>query len=243
MTPRPRRSRQPIVRGPDCWAGSPPRCADPARPPPTRSYPPEITTRQLPRQGAETADSPARTWRTWLGRPRPRRPHAYRQVWRAPRRGAERPEANRAGTDRRIDVVMNRSSTVVSRIAATAMSMSAASMSRWVMARTVVGPSRDTSTLRSASAATQAVASSTSNTTMLVSTASRIDGEAIELRQPVGEPPSVVVILGEPVDVVAEGRKSSRCHHPGLSHGAAHHLLVAPCFCDRLLRADAGPGR
>ena len=61
----------------------------------------------------------------------------------------------------------------------------------------------------------------------------RIDRDAVELGQPVGEPARVGVVLGEPLDVVVERAAARRPRDPGLAHRAAHHLLVAPGLVDQ----------
>ena len=53
------------------------------------------------------------------------------------------------------------------------------------------------------------------------------------------------VILGQPFDVVVERVQAHGRQHAGLAHGAAHHLLEAPCFFDEVPRAgeDGTHGR
>ena len=55
--------------------------------------------------------------------------------------------------------------------------------------------------------------------------------------RPVGQRARVLVVLGEPLDVVVERVQAGRGDDPGLPQRAADHLLEAPGLVDQLLRA------
>ena len=89
---------------------------------------------------------------------------------------------------------------------------------------------RTTSTPCSRTAATTAGASGTSTTTMLVCTA------AGSTPQRLGEEPGVLVVVGQPLDVVVEGVQPRRRQHADLPHAAAEPLAPHPRLGDRRRR-------
>src|SRR5262245_34317362 len=65
----------------------------------------------------------------------------------------------------------------------------------------------------------------------------RIEADAGPAGQALGEPPSVGVILGQALHVVAKRVHAAGRDDAGLAHGAAHLLLAAPRLVDELARA------
>jgi hypothetical protein len=65
----------------------------------------------------------------------------------------------------------------------------------------------------------------------------RVHGGGIHVAR-LGEQPGVLVVLGEPVDVVVEGVEPGGGQDADLPHPAAHPLAPDPRFRDRLVRAD-----
>src|SRR5262245_55620516 len=65
----------------------------------------------------------------------------------------------------------------------------------------------------------------------------RIEADTGQARQALGEPPSVGVILGQALHVMAKRVHAAGCDDAGLAHGAAHLLLAAPRLVDELARA------
>ena len=126
-----------------------------------------------------------------------------------------------------------------SRIAASARSMPAASTSRWVTARRRVGAMTCSRTPAASTRAARSVAvpRRTSKMTMLVSTRGAVDRDAVDRRQPLGEPARVGVIVGEAVAMVLERVQRARAQHADLAHAAAQHLAEAARALDVLARA------
>ena len=71
----------------------------------------------------------------------------------------------------------------------------------------------------------------------------RVELDARQLRQPVGEPRGVGVVLGQPLDVVVERVQAARRDDARLAHRAADHLLVAPGLVDQLRATRRAPRR
>ncbi len=108
-----------------------------------------------------------------------------------------------------------------------ARSQSARETSRWVTARTVRGPSAETSTPASLARATTAAASGrpgpSRNTTMLVCTVARSRHDARTAGEPLGDQPRVGVVLREAGDMMVERVEPGGGENAGLPHRAAEH--------------------
>ena len=70
--------------------------------------------------------------------------------------------------------------------------------------------------------------------TMLVCTAAEIELDVVSPKQLVREQAGVHVILGQPVDVMAEGVRACRGQDPGLAHRAARHAAISMRALDQI---------
>ena len=60
----------------------------------------------------------------------------------------------------------------------------------------------------------------------------RVDGNAVQGGQPLGQGLGVGVIVGQALHHLRHGHNARGGDHPGLAHPAAHRLAIAPRFAD-----------
>src|SRR3954465_2616121 len=66
----------------------------------------------------------------------------------------------------------------------------------------------------------------------------RVQLDPAEVGQAFGELPGTVVVFSQPIDVVTQCVNTSRCDDPGLPHGPAESLFVAPRPLDECATAS-----
>ena len=123
---------------------------------------------------------------------------------------------------------------------AAARSASARETSRWVTRRTVVGPTVATRTPGLGGRGDErlrGVGVGRGTTTMLVSTAGRVDPARL------GQQPGVLVVVGQALDVVVERVQPGRGQDADLAHPAAHPLAPDPRLAHRVAAARPAPSR
>ncbi len=64
----------------------------------------------------------------------------------------------------------------------------------------------------------------------------RIEPQLVDLADALGQPPGVGMVVGQPVDVIVQGKKSTGGNHARLPHPSAEHLAMPDPLGNQLLR-------